>query len=81
VKEGRAERIPDAVVCVDEWIARQPGAARLGRIDERAVHAYYAKDASTLELALRARKLARFVDTRVLRRRYDFILPGRIERR
>ncbi len=81
VKEGRPERIPDGVACVNGWIARQPGAARLGRIDERAVRAYYAKDASTLELALRARKLARFVDTRLLRRRYDFILPGRIARR
>jgi len=80
VKEGMRERIPGAVAFVNEWIARQPDGARLGRIDEAAVRSYYRKDASTLELALRARKLARFLNTRVLRRRYDFILPGRIER-
>jgi hypothetical protein len=44
------------------------------------VRAYYARDASTLELSLRLRKLQRFLTTRLLRRRYDFVLPGRIAR-
>jgi hypothetical protein len=80
VKEGAAEKIPGAIAFVNQWIARQPEAEALGRIDEASVRAYYAKDAGTLELALRARRLARFLSTRVLRRRYDFILPGRIAR-
>jgi hypothetical protein len=33
-----------------------------------------------LELFLRVRRLDRFVRTRLLRRSYDFILPGRIRR-
>ncbi len=80
VKEGVPEKIPGAVAFVNEWIARQPDREQLGRIDEQAVRRYYAKDAANLELSLRARRLGRFITTKLLRRRYDFILPGSITR-
>jgi hypothetical protein len=79
-KEGAPERIPGAIAFVNDWIARQPGPGAALRIEEEAVRRYYANDASTLELALRLRHLQRFVTTRLLRRRYDFLLPGRIVR-
>lgn len=79
-KEGAAQRLPAAIDFVNRWIAEQPEAGSLGRIDERAVRAYYERDAGTLELSLRARKLRRFVTATLLRRRYDFILPGRVTR-
>jgi hypothetical protein len=80
IKEGAPEKLPGAIELVNAWCARQPDAGRLGRVDEAAVRAYYARDASTLELSLRLRKLQRFATTRLLRRRYDFVLPGRIAR-
>ena len=80
VKEGAPDKIPGAVQFVNEWIARQPDRERLGRIDEQTVRRYYAKDAANLELSLRARRLGRFITTKLLRRRYDFILPGSIRR-
>jgi hypothetical protein len=80
LKEGAPEKLAGGIALVNAWSARQPDAAELGAIDEAAVRAYYANDASTLELSLRLRKLQRFLTTRVLRRRYDFVLPGRIAR-
>lgn len=80
IKEGAPDKIPGAVAFANEWIARQPDREQLGRIDEQAVRRYYAKDAANLELSLRARRLGRFVTTKLLRRRYDFILPGSITR-
>ena len=80
-KEGAAQRLPAALRFVNEWIHGPAGAVSIGRaIDADAVRAYYAKDASTLETSLRARRFTRLVTTTVLRRRYDFILPGRIRR-
>ena len=79
-KEGAADKIAAMIELVNDWIARQPQAERLGRIDAERVKAYYTNDAATLELSLRARRLSRFVNTKLLRRRYDFILPGRIDR-
>jgi hypothetical protein len=80
LKEGAGEKLPEAVAFVRQWIARQPGAETLGRIDEERVRAYYARDAASLELSLRARRAARFLTSTVLRRRYDFVLPGPVAR-
>jgi hypothetical protein len=79
-KEGAPRRIPDAIAFANEWIARQPDAAELGRIDEARVRDYYARDAGTLEWMLRVRRANRWIHTRLLRRPYDYILPGRIDR-
>jgi hypothetical protein len=79
-KEGAPARIPNAVAFANEWIAGQPDAPELGRIDEAQVRDYYARDAGTLKWMLRARRLNRWIHTRLLRRPYDYILPGRIDR-
>lgn len=80
-KEGAAERIPAVLRFVHGWLRSRAHCGELAQaIDAAAVRAYYAKDAGTLETSLRARRLTRFLTTVVLRRRYDFILPGRIRR-
>lgn len=79
-KEGAPQKTPGAIAFVNEWLARQPGFGTPQRIDEEAVRRYYANDASTLQVSLRLRHLQRFLTTRLLRRRYDFLLPGRIVR-
>ncbi len=48
-------------------------------ITEAQVADYYRQDAATLELFLRVRRIDRAVRTG-LRQRYDFILPGRVDR-
>jgi hypothetical protein len=80
IKEGVPEKLPAAASFVAAWIARQADASRLGNVDAAKARAYYARDAASLELSLRVRRLARFVRTSLLRSRYDFVLPGPISR-
>ncbi|RIL04828.1 MAG: hypothetical protein DCC71_12630 [Proteobacteria bacterium] len=82
-KEGRPDRIPLALARVNRWLSEDVAELdrRGGRPIARAdVDRYYARDAKTLELYLRARRLDRWLRTRVLRQRYDFVLPGAIRR-
>ena len=44
------------------------------------VERYYRKDADLLALYLRLRRMDRLLRTRVLRRTYDYVLPGRVAR-
>lgn len=80
IKEGVADRVADAVVVANLWMTAQPDGECYRPIDVAEVRAYYARDAATLELSLRARRLTRFVQNELLGRRYDFILPGHIRR-
>lgn len=79
-KEGRPDRIDMATEHINQWLA-DPG-ADLGarRISRESVDRYYRKDAQLLELFLKVRRFDRFVRTRLLRQRYNFILPGPIRR-
>ena len=80
-KEGRGDRLPLALPQVNDWLAAH--ASELGAtspLDAEDVQRYYARDAAQLELYLRLRRIYRFVYTRLLHRRYDFVLPGTIRR-
>jgi hypothetical protein len=75
VKEGAAQRLPVGLDAVNEWL----GPRGLGRVTQAEVEQYYGKDAATLELFLRVRRLDRTLK-RLLRRPYDFVLPGKVAR-
>ena len=79
-KEGRPDRIPLALAHINRWLVED--AADLGAkpLDAAAVERYYKRDAAALELFLKARRVDRFLRTRILRQRYNFILPGPIRR-
>ena len=79
-KEGRPDRIPWALERVNRWLAGDVPDLGGRPIRAEEVDRYYRNDAKTLELYLRVRRLDRFVRTRLLRQRYDFILPGAIRR-
>ena len=79
-KEGRPDRIDLALAHINQWLGG-PGADLGARaITRQAVDGYYRKDAQLLELFLKVRRLDRFVRTRLLRQRYNFVLPGPIRR-
>jgi hypothetical protein len=65
---------------VNRWLQTEGADLDAKQLDARAVRRYYEKDAEALELFLRARRVDRFVRTRILRQRYNFILPGPIKR-
>lgn len=79
-KEGRPDRIPLGLERVNRWLAEDVPDLGGRPIRAEDVDRYYRSDAKTLELYLRARRFDRFVRTRLLRQRYDFILPGAIRR-
>ena len=74
-KESATARLPEAIVAVNEWLDRHD----LQPIARAEVDDYYKQDAATLELFLRVRRLDRAA-RRLLRRDYDFILPGKVRR-
>ncbi len=79
-KEGRPERIDVALAYVNRWLGGAGADLGARAVTRAAVDRYYRKDAQLLELFLKVRRLDRFVRTRALRQRYNFILPGPIQR-
>ena len=75
IKEGAVPRLPEGIVAANDWLS----AHDLAPIERAQVDDYYKEDAATLELFLRVRRLDRAAK-RILRRDYDFILPGRVKR-
>ncbi len=83
-KEGCAHRLPVAIDAVNEHLAHRPdGSAAVsakGPVTRAEVDRYYRFDAALLELYLRLRRADRYVQTRLLRRPYDFVMPGHVAR-
>lgn len=75
IKEGAGARLPEGIVAANQWLE----AHGRRRIERAEVDAYYKQDAATLELFLRVRRLDRGA-RRLLRKDYDFILPGKVRR-
>lgn len=74
IKEGVRERIPVGLHAVNEWLGNH------APVTAQQVAKYYDDDAATLELFLRVRRADRWCRTKVLRGRYDFVLPGKVHR-
>ncbi len=79
-KEGAPHRIDTGLDVVNQWLASAdiPGPRHPIRTAE--VADYYRRDAQILALFLRARRADRAVRTKILRQRYDFLLPGKVAR-
>ena len=75
IKEAAVPRLPEGIVAANEWLDSHG----LDPIERAEVDDYYKQDAATLELFLRVRRLDRAAK-RLLRREYDFILPGKVAR-
>jgi len=79
-KEGRAEMIDNAIAVINAEVARHPLDPPVAPLTRMEVDRYYKNDAFIWTLFLKLRRADRFIQTRLLRRRYNFILPGKIER-
>ncbi len=77
-KEHRPDLIPGAVAEANAFLAGEGSGAR--PITQEEVRAYYREDAFIWSFYLRARKLDRTLQSRILRRAYPHILPGKIQR-
>lgn len=79
-KEGAAHRIDTALAVVNAWLTTADIPGPRDPIRAQDVVDYYRRDAQILALFLRARRADRAVRTKVLRQRYDFLLPGKVSR-
>ena len=79
IKENAGNRLAAGLAAVNSWLTAQ-GSPGTGEVTEQEVRDYYRQDADTLQLFLRVRRADRWVRTRLLRRQYDFILPGPVNR-
>jgi hypothetical protein len=79
-KEQRPELIPDLIARANRFFEEEAGYLGIEPIREKDVRSYYREDAFIWILYLNARRLDRFIRTRLRRREYPYILPGKIKR-
>lgn len=79
-KEQKAELIPDLVRVTNEFFVGEAAELGIRPVEEKEVQSYYREDAFIWSFYLSARRLDRFIRTRLLRREYPYILPGKIKR-
>lgn len=67
---------------VDSWIeiinSRVEG--KMTPLDKKQIESYYKEDKIIWSLFLGLRRLDRFIKAKILRKRYEFVLPGKIKR-
>ena len=74
-KEQKPELIPDAIDVINRYL---PGGEAGITLEE--VEKYYKEDKLIWSLFLAFRKIDRWIKTTLLRKRYEFIIPGNIKR-
>jgi hypothetical protein len=79
-KEQRAELIPAILGVVNDFFNGEAADLGIQPIEEQEVRAYYREDALIWTLYLAFRRFDRTLQTRLLRREYPYILPGKIKR-
>ncbi|MDI6831700.1 MAG: DUF6206 family protein [Actinomycetota bacterium] len=80
-KEQRAELIPALVEAANAFFAEEAPHLGIEPIRRKDVDSYYREDRLIWSLYLALRRFDRFLRTRLLRRDYPYILPGKITRK
>ncbi|NOZ70355.1 MAG: hypothetical protein GXP38_00335 [Chloroflexi bacterium] len=79
-KEQQAELIPELVSLANTFFAQQAADLSLEPITQKDVASYYREDALIWRLYQGARRLDRWLHTRILHKPYPYILPGPVKR-
>ena len=79
-KEQRSDLIPEVIDEVNDFFTDEAAALGIQPIEEKEVRSYYREDALIWTLYLAFRRIDRWLQTRLLRREYPYILPGKIQR-
>ena len=80
IKENAENRLSEGLAYINSWLKQRPEWSDIGPITEKAIRRFYWFDAVTLELLLRVRRYNRFIHNQILKKRYDYVLPGKIAR-
>ena len=79
-KEGRQDLIDTAVSIINQQIAEKGLGKMILPLNRPEIDAYYKNDAFIWSLFLMLRRMDRAIKTKFLKKRYNFILPGKIKR-
>ena len=74
-KEQRADLVNDCIRLINQRVA-----SLMEPLERKAIEAYYREDKLIWRLFLGLRRLDRFIKVKLLRGRYEFVLPGKIQR-
>jgi hypothetical protein len=79
-KEGREDLIEDALLLINSTLVQENLDTMIPSLEKAEIESYYKNDAFIWALFLSFRRFDRFMKTRLFRKRYNFILPGKIKR-
>lgn len=79
-KEQLPDLIPALIDEANDFFSREASGLGIEPVTARDVRSYYREDAIIWSLYLAMRKVDRFLRTRIARRDYPYILPGKIKR-
>ena len=79
-KEQRSELIPGIIQQINEFFNEESSEFEIKPITFEEVQKYYKNDKRIWVIFQNARKIDRFIKTKILRKKYDFYLPGKIKR-
>jgi hypothetical protein len=79
-KEQKPELIPGIIQKVNDFFANEASDFEMEPITLLEVQKYYKNDKRIWVIFQNARKLDRFIKTKILRKRYEFYLPDKIKR-
>jgi hypothetical protein len=79
-KEGREDLIDDALSMINSSFVKERLGTKIQPLEKSEIDRYYKSDAFIWALFLSLRRFDRFMKTKIFRQRYNFILPGKINR-
>ncbi len=80
IKEQRSDLIELCLPVVNRFYKEHYDLIGEKPLQAKEVHDYYKEDKLIWSIFLATRRFDRFVQTKILRKRYEFILPGKIKR-
>lgn len=80
IKEQRKDLIIICLPVINNFFEEHFEIIKEKPINEKEIFSYYKEDKLIWSIFLAARRFDRFIQTKILRKRYEFILPGQIKR-
>ncbi len=79
-KEQKSELIPSLIKVVNSFLREEASSFNIEPLTLEEIEKYYKSDKFIWVLYQRMRLFDRFIKTKLLRKKYDYYLPGKIER-
>ena len=79
-KEQKPELVPELISLVNKFFEEEATEFEIEPLTVEEVKKYYKSDSSMWVIFQSVRRFDRFLKTKVFRKKYDFYLPGKIER-